>query len=1040
MTTRLFNNEPDFEEALVAVLQNKGWGDMPVLYYPTENELIRNWADRLYETNNDIDCLNGCPLTDSEMQQILQQVADLRTPLNINKFVNGKTVTITRDNPSDTLHLGKNVSLKIYDRQQIAGGQSTYQIVRQPKFNRQIPGFGDRRGDLMLLINGMPLIHIELKKSGVPVFNATNQIERYMQEGIFTGVYSMIQVFVAMNPEETLYFANPGPDGKFNRNFFFHWADFNNELINDWQEIAETLLSIPMAHQLIGFYTVPDTGDNILKVMRSYQYYAVNRISRVVQDRNWKVPNQLGGFVWHTTGSGKTLTSFKSAQLLAQQSNLIDKVVFLVDRIELGTQSYEEYKGFADDDSVQDTKNTGILINKLKSDDPNECLIVTSIQKMSNISEDKMRGREAELEMIRKKKIVFIIDEAHRSVFGDMYPTIRNTFPMSLIFGFTGTPIFEENQRNLNYTATLFGEELHRYTMPDGIRDKNVKGFNPIQVRTYKDRDLREAIALEKAKSSTIEEAYADEKKKEVFLHYMNEVPMAGYKSADDAYNSGIEDYIDSIQYETPEHCETVVKDILDNFTMLSIGGKYHAIFATSSIPEAISYFRMLRQKAPNLKVACLFDPSIDENGGGFDKEKALKEIIDGYNERYGTNYELPTFPVLKKDLSNRLAHKGTHKFIASTPSKQIDLLIVVDQMLTGFDSKWVNTLYLDKVLKHEGLIQAFSRTNRPCDDDKPHGTIRYYRKVNTMKRNIDIAIGEYSGDRPLEVYVNKLPFNLRKMNEIYAEIKELFENAGIPDMARLPENDADKGRFSKLFKKFNDHLQAARLQEFKWDKLVYSFDDDMEYVVCFTREDYDIMIARYNELIVGGSESHIPNIPYDIDPHLTEIETGRIDYDYMNSRFEKYIKAIDEGLDSDRLQRVLDELHKSYASLSQEEQLYASQFLHDYQSGEAHLNVCKSFHDYIVDYKNKAQEGKIQKIAISFGLDEQLLKEMAEAHLTEATLDSFGRYTRLKSTVNKILARAYFESKTGERLSMPKLNMKLDETLRRFILKGVFE
>jgi type I restriction enzyme R subunit len=213
------------------------------------------------------------------MQQILEQITSLRTPLKLNSFINGKTVAIKRDNPEDKLHFGKEVSLKIYDRHEIAGGQSRYQIVQQPKYKSKSKILNDRRGDVMLLINGMPLIHIELKKSGVAISQACHQIENYARSGIFTGLFSLVQVFVAMTPDETVYFANPGPDGKFNKDFYFHWADFNNEPLNKWNDIASILLSIPMAHQLIGFYTVPDNSDGVLKVMRSYQYYAANAIS-----------------------------------------------------------------------------------------------------------------------------------------------------------------------------------------------------------------------------------------------------------------------------------------------------------------------------------------------------------------------------------------------------------------------------------------------------------------------------------------------------------------------------------------------------------------------------------------------------------------------------------------------------------------------------------------------------------------------------------------------------------------------------------------
>lgn len=378
--TTIFNSEAEFEQALVAALQNKGW-EQTVLRYPSESDLLQNWANILFENNRGIDRLNDAPLTDTEMQQVLEQVLALRTPLKLNGFINGKTVSITRDNPADPLHLGKEVSLKIYDRREIAAGQSRYQIAQQPKYKASSHILNDRRGDLMLLINGMPVFHIELKKSGIPVSQAYHQIEKYAAEGVFTGIFSMVQICVAMEPEETVYFANPGPDGVFNKDFYFHWADFNNEPLNHWQDIATYLLSIPMAHQMIGFYTVADDSDGVLKVMRSYQYYAANAISDRVSKLDWSDKKLLGGYIWHTTGSGKTMTSFKSAQLIANSKDA-DKVIFLMDRIELGTQSLGEYRAFAEDnEDVQATEDTAMLIAKLRSDDPANTLIVTSIQK-----------------------------------------------------------------------------------------------------------------------------------------------------------------------------------------------------------------------------------------------------------------------------------------------------------------------------------------------------------------------------------------------------------------------------------------------------------------------------------------------------------------------------------------------------------------------------------------------------------------------------------------------------------------------------------
>ena len=289
-----FQKEADFERALIQVLMTKGW-ENAVLQHPTEQDLIQNWAKILFDNNRGIDRLGDYPLTESEMQQILEQITQLRTPLKLNGFINGKTVSIKRDNPDDKAHYGKEISLKIYDRMEIAAGQSRYQIVQQPVFPSKSKMLNDRRGDLMLLINGMPVFHLELKRSGIPVSQACNQIEKYAREGVFTGLFSLVQIFVAMNPEETRYFANPGPDGRFNPDYYFHWADFNNEPMNDWRSVASSLLSIPMAHQLIGFYTVADDADGVLKVMRSYQYYAASAISDMVSKTQWDSGKQRGG-------------------------------------------------------------------------------------------------------------------------------------------------------------------------------------------------------------------------------------------------------------------------------------------------------------------------------------------------------------------------------------------------------------------------------------------------------------------------------------------------------------------------------------------------------------------------------------------------------------------------------------------------------------------------------------------------------------------------------------------------------------------------
>lgn len=1065
-----FQREADFEEALIRVLADNGW-ERDVLKSPTEQDLIGNWARILYDNNRSIDRLDNYPLTDGEMQQVIEQITELRTPLKLNGFINGKTVSVKRDNPDDKEHFGKEVSLKIYDRREIAAGQSRYQIVQQPVFPSKSKMLNSRRGDLMLLINGMPVIHIELKRSGIPVSQAYNQIEKYSHEGVFTGLFSLVQVFVAMNPDETVYFANPGVDGRFNSDFYFHWADFNNEPVNDWKRIASTLLSIPMAHQLIGFYTVADNADGVLKVMRSYQYYAASAISDVVSKTKWDSGKQRGGYVWHTTGSGKTMTSFKSAQLIASSKDA-DKVVFLTDRIELGTQSLKAYLAFADEsETVQATEDTYVLLSKLKSSAPADTLIVTSIQKMSRIRDEDGGLNASDIAAISRKRIVFIVDEAHRSTFGDMLLTVKTTFPNAIFFGFTGTPVFVE--KNGNDQSDVFGNELARYTIADGLRDKNVLAFDPYKVLTFRDRDVRQAVALQQAKAATVEEALADPVKSEVFYRFMDSarVRMAGFEASGpsggeeaDKRVKGIEDYLPASQYMSDEHRGKVVEDIRSNWTVLSHGGKFHAIFATSSIPEAIEYYRLLKAEMPELKTTCLFDPNISNEDGDYKmykgkpaalfKEDGLTEILTDYNRRYGQDFTLPSHAGFKKDLAYRLAHKEQYKRIEREPQKQLDLLIVVDQMLTGFDSKWINTLYLDKVMERENIIQAFSRTNRLFGPDKPFGVIRYYRKPHTMERNIGEAVKMYSGDRPLGLFVEKLSYNLRKLNATFEEMADLFRNAGIPGFEKLPHETAVKAKFAQLFKEFDGYLEAARIQGFRFDKRSYDIEDEegrlqQSIPMLFDENDFLVLAQRYKELSPGGAcgsarggeEDVEEDVPYDLAGYLTEIDTGVIDADYMNSRFDKYLKLLNQGGSSEELlQQAKEELHKTFAALSQEEQKYAGLFLHDIERGDVVAEDGKTFRDYITEYQYRAKDDQIHRFACALGLDEDKLRGMMGLNLNKGNINEFGRLDELKKSVDKAKARTFFEAQEQAKLSLPKVNMKTDSLIRDFILSGGFE
>lgn len=1023
--TTTFDKEDDFENAFITLLKSCGW-EKEVIKYPTESDLIKNWANILYNNNRDKDKLGDYPLTETEMAQIIEQITTLRTPFSLNSFINGGTVAIKRDNPDDILHLGKEVSLHIYDRHEIAGGKSRYQIVEQPKFAAPSSIFPKRRGDVMLLINGMPVFHIELKKSGIPLSKACNQIKKYSEQGIFTGLFSLVQIFIAMTPEDAVYYTNPGIDGKFNEDFYFHWANFDNAPIKNWYEFTQNLLYIPMAHQLIGFYTVADSKDGILKVLRSYQYYAVSAISNVVAQNKWDEKKQRGGYIWHTTGSGKTLTSFKAADLIAKSQDA-DKVVFLVDRKELDEQSYKHYQDFADDENdIQKTESTDILRGKLLSNSSFDTLIVTSIQKMSRIFEDGSRRMQRDIEKINDKRIVFIVDECHRDTFGDMMSVVKETFPNALFFGFSGTPIQEENAKKGCTSADVFGNELHRYTIGDGIRDKNVLAFDPYMVETFKSKDLRRQVALEKAHAKTPEEAISDKSKSKTYYYYLNDVPMIS-----------IEKEIPSSQYKTDEHINAVVKNIVDEYADRSHGRKFHSIFATSSIPEAIVYYRRLKNAAPHLNVTVLVDPSDNNTSTSYEKMVGLAEIIEDYNALFNQTYSIPTYGKMKTDVSLRLSHEGPYKGIEKTPDKQVDILIVVNQMLTGFDSKWVNVLYLDKIMQQETIIQAFSRTNRIFGEDKPVGTIYYYRYPYTMKANIEEAVKIYAGDKAFMVFVDKLDKNLKLFNDTYLEIKHLFESEGIADFMHLPEDMSVKAKFALLFNTLSKLLEMIKVQGFTWKKAAKG-----EFSVDITEEIYYILLQRYKELIVppvGPGPEEEP--PYDISSYITEIGTGKIDADYINSRFEKYLKLKNRtGESQEIVASALQEVYKSFAMLSEEEQKYANIFIKDVQMGNVEPEEGKTMKDYIAEYMRRAKDDQIFRFAEQFGLDDTLLREMMSLHLNEENINEFGRFDKLKASANMDKVKEYFETSTGEKLSIFKARSKFDNLLRHFIISNGFD
>lgn len=1021
---RPFSKELDFEKALAELLTHHGW-EKAILINPTEKQLIKNWAAIIFNNNRDINRLGDQPLTDTEMQQVMDQVNKCKNPYERNQFINGGLVKIKRDNKEDLVNYGKEVYLKIFDPREIRTGQSVYQIARQPKFETRHPLASSRRGDVMLLINGMPVIHIELKRSGVDVTQAVNQIKKYTHEGVFCqGIYSLVQVFVAMIPEKTLYFANPGDEQNFSPSLYFHWADSNNDEAFDWKYITANFLSIPMAHQMVGYYTIADDKDETLKVLRSYQYYATNKICDRTHNTNWDDHAHKGGFIWHTTGSGKTMTSFKAAQLIAKSCDA-DKVVFLLDRIELSTQSADEYRGFANaDDNVLDTENTASLISALESDDKDICLIVSSIQKMSRVN-SKNNVPDSTIKHINSKRVVFIVDECHRGVYGSMLMSIKNTFPRAVLFGFTGTPVFEDNAKGELTTEVIFGDMLHKYTLANGIPDGNVLGFDLYREDTFEEDDIREAYALRQLGVETKDDIEGDEQKMQEFERLSKETDIIK-----------IEDEVKSL-YSTESHHKAVMHKIMEERPVLSRNGKFHAILATKNIPEAITYYELFKEHYPEFNVASIFDDSIDNDGKSEYKEDAILEMLEDYNKKYGTAFQQSTYAKYKKDVAKRLAHKNPYQYIPK--DKQIDLLIVVTQMLTGYDSKWVNTLYVDKLLSFVDVIQAFSRTNRLFGPEKPFGIIKYFTRPNRMKKNIDEALELYV-DQPLSVFTDKLEANLEKINKSFQVIKHLFEAEGIIYFERLPLAPTSRKKFAKEFCEMTKKLEAAKMQGFSWEKDTYEFHHTNGWVKIkmeLDEQTYNTLLQRYRELFESsGSGGGDDDDVYQLEAYITETGAGTIDADYINSKFIRYVKYLyTSGPDSEMVKSTLRDLHKTFASLSQRDQRTALTILHDIQTGDLRLKADKTIYDYIADYQKRECDRFVYTLSEATGLDIEKLQQLLKDDVNEQNINEQGRFDELMETLDKEKGVIFLKKVTGKEVKRMFVMSNISSIIRRFIL-----
>ena len=525
-----------------------------------------------------------------------------------------------------------------------------------------------------------------------------------------------------------------------------------------------------------------------------------------------------------------------------------------------------------------------------------------------------------------------------------------------------------------------------------------------------------------------------------IYDRFVNQLKMQETYTENGKPVKGIEAYLPRDIYECDKHHIAVANNIMKSREKLSKNGKFHAMLATKNIPEAIAYYKLFRKYHPSVNVVAVFDSNIDNSDGGIVREDAIKEMLTDYNAKYGTNYQLANYAKYKKDVAKRLAHKKPYIGIENDHSQQIDLLIVVTQMLTGYDSKWINTLYVDKVMKYVDIIQAFSRTNRLFGPDKPFGTIKYYTKPYTMEQNINDALEVYV-DRPLGVFVDKLEKNLSNINQRFLTIRDIFHSHKIMHFEKLPDGREDRNMFAKCFSEMTHLLEAAKLQGFVWEKSEYEFQHGNTYTKVkmeLDEQTYQILLQRYRELFEGGGEGGDPKEAweYTIDTYITETGTGTINADYIDSKFQKFIKNLyTEGPGSEMTKEAFEELCKTFATLSQKDQRTALIILHDIQSGDLHLEPGKTINDYIAEYQISELKKQIMNLSEATGVNESQLINIMSSNVNEQNLNEFNRFENLKLTLDLQKTREFLVRITGSACPPFLVMPKADQILRKFIL-----
>ena len=833
----------------------------------TEEDLWQNFR-YILEQNNKAR-LDGQPLSDAEFEQVKNQL-QFSSFYKAGEWLvgeNGKAmVHVQRD--TEKLHL------VVMNHEHIAGGSSVYEVINQYnalKDDDITTVARDRRFDVTLMINGLPMIHIELKNRQHSYMDAFYQIKKYISEGKFTGIFSAVQMFVISNGVDTKYFA-AASDTELNPKFMSGWVDTENNPVADYIDFAKNVLRIPEAHEMIARYTVLDEDAKRLILLRPYQIHAIESIREASKTGK-------SGFVWHTTGSGKTLTSYKATRNLLMDIPAIDKAIFLIDRKDLDTQTTMAFQAYANNDlvDVDETDNVNDLKKKLKSDDRQ--VIVTTIQKMQILISKRLQEGTSEYNKIKNLKIAFVVDECHRAVTPKTKRELERFFGRSLWYGFTGTPRFAENPYPQmgdlpRTTEELYGKRLHKYTIQNAIHDNAVLGF---------------------------------------------QVEHNGPKN--------ITDETDASAYDNETHMLRVL-DIILNKSYHKLGfqnGKgqtYEGLLTTSSIQIAQKYYELLtkvkngetsleidekiKQVLPDFpKFAITYSVTENEEGSHVNQEK-MQKSLDDYNQMFGTKYELSQIQGYNGNLNKRLARKDA-KF--KSRSEQLDLVIVVDRLLTGFDAPCMSTIFIDRQpMGPHDLIQAFSRTNRIFDKNKTYGQIVTFQAPKLFKESVDNAVKLYSAGSTGTAILAE-----------WEEIEPAFRKslAALRVSAETPEEVTpmsikEKKVFVKMFQTF-DRL-FAQLKSFT------QYDDSMLEEYGITEEEYDKYAGVYKNAVEeikiaeGGDDSG--NEPpedetIDVDYELMAYSSTKIDYEYIINLIQNIVTPDEdaEAVSPEERQKQIDEV-----------------------------------------------------------------------------------------------------------------------------------